>query len=175
MTATVRTAHSKAVVEQLLHYVASGEVVDLAKLLRLRRLLDQLAHASHQEGVLPWLHDLLSKNGEQLYLLMGWYLLKWVEEATEICARQGMTDAHSVAAWMVERPYTWRISRAVRLYFADIHDVPHTDVSAHLRRGRRVRTHRRLLGNDHLRALPVSEWPPIVGEVIRIMAERVSF
>lgn len=163
-------ARSKAVILQLLRYLGACDVVDLGQLRRLRRRLDTLERSPAPRTEV-WLRRLRRQHGEQLYLFAGRGFLTWICDAAATCQKQGPADAKAVAAWLVQRSFTWRASRDLRRHVAMIHDVPCVQVPGHLRRGRRVRAHQRLIGNDHLRALPVEGWPAIVREVVRRLAE----
>jgi hypothetical protein len=67
-------------------------------------------------------------------------------------------------------PAFWRSSQKVRKCYAEFNDVPRVEVPEHVRAGRRICCHERLMGNQHLLDLPLDEHPDVVGEVLRLIA-----
>ena len=96
------------------------------------------------------------------------------EYIDELCRRYRV-PTHRTPLWAARRlasnPYFWRLSQKARRYFAEFNDVPTVLVQSHIRKGRQVREHFRLLGNAHLLALPLDEFDLVVGEVLKLIAE----
>ena len=116
------------------------------------------------------LTDELAQLSEELFDLQSSMLINWV---SRLCEEFGVPEKHSVAwmrDWLVERPAFWRMSSRVRHYYAEFAEVPYAEVLGHVRDGRKVRKHVRLLGYEHLLAMKGCE--SVVAEVFRVVVER---
>ena len=153
---TETSAEAQAEIDKL----RSRPVVSLARFRELRVRLG----GAQADDLLAELRDIALK----LYRLHGDELVAWIDD----CAREfdvpGKRNRRWLAGWLCERPYLWRTSQKVRRWYAEFAEVPATEVTAHVRDGRKVEAHRRLLGYEHLLHLA----PPdsLVGEVLAIVA-----
>jgi len=167
--------HSVIEVRQLIARLVAVKVVDIQEVRRLKNRLEALRASRNWEALMEWLEKLQRENAGALCSLGGDMLLEWIAHAVDLCSADGIPTATAVAAWLVERGYTWKLSRQLRRFYSYGHPVPVVHVDGYVRAGVKVHAHRRLIGNDHLRALSADGWPPIVGEVVRELAERISF
>ena len=164
-----------AELELLISSMAREAIVDLEEVRKLRQRLDVVRLDKKWDELSAWLKELERENGEALYQLGGTLLLEWIVKAIGHCSADGEPDAALVTDWLVQRGHTWKLSRQLRRFYSYVYEVPVVHVSAHVREGRPVRAHSRLIGNDHLRALSTVGWKPIVDGVVRFLAERISF
>lgn len=148
-----------------LHQAKASRVVSLEQVRELEALLNkERSRAAVERG-----QDIVAALSQSLYLFHGARLLEWISST---CAERGAgkrTTPEEIARTMLEWPAFRRLSRIVRHHYAGFTDVSTAEVRSHLRLGRKVHGHFRLLGDEHLRDLPVDRWSPIVGKVIRAM------
>lgn len=108
---------------------------------------------------------------EELYLIYGKLLTDWIGR---LCREYDVPTKRSplwLVRWLADRPAFWRRSREARYWFAQFNEIHEVDVSSYMRAGRQVSGYVRFLGNEHLLALPVDDYPPAVGEVLCLIAE----
>lgn len=118
------------------------------------------------------LDGLLQGLAREDYLMWGNLLTEWI---ASLCKRYRVPAKRTplwLARWLADRPAFWRDSRRIRKSYSKFNEMHEVDVSNHVRAGAQVSAHTRLLGNEHLLALPVDDYPPEVGEVLRLMAQR---
>ena len=109
----------------------------------------------------------LRRCGEAMYHLYGDGLVTWIEEMAKEFRVPGHRTTAWLATWVSERPYFWRESQKARRWYAEFNAVPAAEVAAHVRGGRPVRGHRRLLGFEHLTNLAPDGG--VVDEVLRLI------
>lgn len=133
------------------------------------RELEALLAAERSRAVVERSRDAAAALSQSLYLFHCGRMLEWISST---CAERGAgkgATPEGIARTMLEWPAFRRLSRVVRHHYAGFTDVSTAEVRPHLRLGRKVHGHFRLLGDEHLRDLPVDLWPPVVGRVIRAM------
>lgn len=107
---------------------------------------------------------------QDAYLAQGRQLTDQIEEW---CREYRVPDHRSplwMARWLTARSWFWRESQKLRKWYAEFNDVSEVEVSAHVRHGRRVREHVRLLGYQHLLELQLGEHTVVVSEILRLIA-----
>ncbi|MDY0062566.1 MAG: hypothetical protein RBU45_22320 [Myxococcota bacterium] len=150
---------------RLLHDAIAGKVVSLGRVRRLERWLSEAG----TPDILLQLEISQAVICEMIYLARGKELLRWI---ACLCREQRVgtrTTPEKMACWLRERPHYQRENQRIRCCFAEFNAVRSVSVAAHVRDGKRICEHRRYLGCEHLQGLPVEQWPPIVGEVVRAL------
>ncbi len=133
---------------------------------RFRVLREQLGRTLCEELIRD-LQAMLRQCAEQMYHLYGDALVAWIERIAKKYRVPGHRSPEWLAAWVSEHPYFWRQSQKARQWYAQYNEVPVAEVKAHVREGRPVRGHRRLLGFEHLTNLAPDGG--VVDEVLRLI------
>jgi hypothetical protein len=136
----------------------------VVSLRRYRDLRDGLARAKADE-LLRDLKTELNWSASWMYRYHGDALITWIES----CARRRRVPERrstaSLARWVARQSYFRRTSQKIRKWYAYVVEVPFTEVSAHIRDGRPVGRHFRLLGAGHL--VPLAAADTVAGDVLR--------
>lgn len=155
---------------RLLAEVKASRIVPLDRVRELEALLSKERSRADVERS----RNVVAALSKDLFLFHGARLLDWI--ATE-CQEPGGGQPQreeQIASKMMERPAFRRMSQVIRRHYAGFTDVKIALVQPHVRKGRKVRGHRRLLGTEHLRDLPVDRYLPIVGRVVRTLISRLG-
>ena len=173
-------AEAKRRIEELrrsLDESMSGRVVSLA---RVRELRFQLTMAGHEE----YLAEMWAEYRQlvrMLFLIYARILLDWVQHCCEEAGVASVASEASVASVDDEEAVeqvaddlryssVFRRKDAVaRRYYCESHGVPFISVQSHTRAGIPVQGYERYAGTPHYDALPVDEYPPVVGRVVRLL------
>ena len=161
----------------------SGKVVSLARVRELRR---QLTWAGCEEDLAEMWAD-WRQMVRTIFLLNARILLDWVQHR---CEYEGLSLAESAASATsvasaastadneaLERVVDGlrycsvfkRYNAQARRLYCEGHGLPWVSVQSHTRAGIPVRGYERYTGTPHYDALPVDEYPPAVGKVVRLL------
>ena len=136
----------------------------VVSLRRYRQLRDRLARVRANE-LLRKLKAELSWSAAWMYRLHGDALIAWIDKCARGRRVHERRSTASLARWVARQSYFRRTSQKIRKWYANVAEVPFTEVSAHLRDGRPVERHLRLLGSDHLVYLAAAD--TVAGDVLR--------
>lgn len=159
----------KEVIESLNTQLSRLRATRIVSLKRYRELKQRLARSKTDLLVANLRAELLECSREQ-YLLWGRELTRWIADLCRTYRVPRHRKPSWLARWVAQRPAFWRSSQKVRKCYAEFNDVPRVEVPEHVRAGRRICCHERLMGNQHLLDLPLDEHPDVVGEVLRLIA-----
>lgn len=157
-------AETSAQLRQAVLRLRARPVVSLRRFSSLR---SRLAHAE-AEDLLAELNAELRRLAEELYHLYGDQLIDWIAECSVKCGVPKRHSAAWLADWVTARSYFWRTSQKARRWYAQFADVAVAEIAAHVRGGRPVRQHHRLLGFEHL--IHLANVGGVAGEVLLLVA-----
>lgn len=160
--------------------------VDLQKMERTLRAspivsihrLDKLARMRSTcptERTIAWLESLIMEMGEQMFSVFAPFMLELLRD--EVPPRRRLPD-HELrrVAWKVSRCPVFRsLNAKLRNYHARWTPTPCAEVRPHVRDGVHVQGHLRLLGNQHLKHLPLDGEPENVVRLVAVLADLHTF
>lgn len=146
----------------------SGKVVSLAQVRELKRQLDW---AGLEEGLAEmwadWRHLVRLIFSQSAHALLDWVQHCCKEEGLSLAADQEALER--VADVLRTSSVFRRLNKQARRFYCEGHGLPWVSVSSHTRAGIPVRGYERYVGAPHFDALPVDEYPPAVGKVVRLL------
>lgn len=121
--------------------------------------------------------DLIASLTVQMCLMDHWFFMYFGCEVLDFIASRRPRGGRSrednikrISKEIAANGYFRQLNQRTRRYYAGAAPVPTADVRAHIRDGRRVRSHVRFLGYNHLLELPLTEYPEFVGRVVRVLS-----
>ena len=144
----------------------ASPVVSIHRLARLA----QMRSKCPTERTLAWLYSLLMELGEEMFLLFAPFMLEILRDAVPPRRRLSNRALLKVARKVSKYPFFRSLNAKLRKYHARGNPTPFVEVRPHVRDGVPVQGHLRLLGNQHLKRLPVDGEPENVVRLIRVLA-----
>ncbi len=155
--------------DRIVTAIRRNPVVPLTTWRQLRSLADQLDADGEAERVLASL-------SVELHDSVRWWEDRLLDAADQVCdTHRGAKLAELVRA-VGRNPDFRRLNRQIRWHRAVYlkQDLPDVHVRAHVRAGRTVREHSRLVGFGHLLAMDMAGRSDVVVQVIHALVARSS-
>ena len=148
--------------EATLARIQRGKVVSLGHFRRSADIVRRLESDDAAQGLLASLaHELLES--------VRWWENRLIDHVERVCLEHPFTDGADLASFVAKDWEFRRLNRLLRwnraVYLRD--DLPEVHVREHIREGRKVRAHSRLVGYGHLVDIDVHDRGPRVRTVVR--------
>jgi hypothetical protein len=153
--------------EALLAQLQGGKVVSLGRVRRVADIVRRLRSDDAAQG-------LLASLASELLESVCWWERRLIDHVERVCLEHPSIGGSELASLVAKDREFQRLNRLLRwnraVYLRE--DLPEVHVRDHIREGRRVRAHSRLVGYGHLVDIDVPDRGPRVRMVVRYLTRR---